>query len=304
MKRACHRSGFTLFELLVVIAIIAILLALLLPAVQKVRQAAGRTQSLNNLKMIALACHNYNDAYRSLPPGNDANNFSTSAYLLPFLEQEAVYRQIDFKKASDDPANQEMRRLHIKLFQSPLDAVPGSGPSGPTNYLYNAGSQAALADNTGIFYQDSKVRIPADIVDGSSNTLLAGETLKGNGVQMAVTVRRQHVVLDKEALKRIKPEAGVQDFKDNKHIAADRCSAWIDGRFLQGTYNSLLPPNDERPDVSCAGAGGVSSLRSELGVVLTALCDGSVRSVANAVKPETWKALATRNGGETFDNDF
>jgi type II secretory pathway pseudopilin PulG len=300
-----RRHGITLFQLLVVLAVIAILIGLLLPAVQKVREAAARTQSANNLKQIALACHNYHDVNNRLPPGNDANNFSAAAQLLPYLEQDALYKSIDFKKSVDDKANSAARGAPIRVFFSPLDAVTSVNRNyGPTNYLFNAGSKAALEDDDGLFYQDSKVRI-TDVTDGTSNTLLAGETLKGDGGTAAVNVRRQHVALGKEALKKVGPDSGVQDFKDNKHIAGDRCASWMDGRFLQGTFTGTLTLNDERPDVTCAGLGGVSGLRSEQSATNVAMGDGSVRYTGAKVKAALWKALTSRNGGEVIDyNDF
>src|SRR5262245_56155384 len=99
------RPAFTLFQLLLTLALLAFLAALLFPAVLKVRQAAARAQSTNNLKQIALACHNYHDANGHLPSGNDANNFSAAALLLPYIEQDNVFKQIDFTKPSDDKAN-------------------------------------------------------------------------------------------------------------------------------------------------------------------------------------------------------
>jgi Tfp pilus assembly protein PilE len=301
------RHGITLFQLLVVLAILAILIGLLLPAVQKVREAAARTQSQNNLKQIALGCHSYHDTYQLFPSGNDANNFSAASKLLPFLEQDNLFKTIDFKKSVDDKANVAARAAVIKTFLTPLDAVMVVNVNyGPTNYLYNAGSKTALEDNDGLFYQDSKVRLP-DITDGTSNTLLAGETLKGDGGTKAVTVLRQHVALPKlvkEALNNVKPDSGVQYFKDDKHIAGDRCASWMDGRFLQGTFNSQLKINDERPDVTYAGLGGVSGLRTEQSGTNCALGDGSVRYVSKSITPETWKALTTRNGGEVLGSDF
>ncbi len=305
MRIRSRRGGITLFQLLVVLAILAILIGLLLPAVQKVREAAARTQSQNNLKQIGLAVHNYASVYDTrFPSGNDANNFSASAALLPFIEQQNLFQSIDFKKSIDDDANADARKTRIKIFESPLDPVMVvNARYGPTNYLFNAGSRPALADNDGVFYQDSKVRL-LDITDGTSNTLLACETFKGDGGTKAVTVLRQHVALGKGALKGIKPDAGVQDFKDDKHIAGDRCASWMDGRFLQGTFNSALKLNDKRPDVTCAGLGGVSGPRSELSGVNAGLCDGSVRYIAVGISMETWKALTTRAGGEVLGTDF
>ncbi len=301
MKKTSRRA-FSLFELLIVIAIIGLLIALLLPAVQKVRQAAARMTSMNNLKQLALACHNYHDTYNFLPPGNDRNNFSAAAKVLPFLEQQNLPKLIDFDKPMTDEANARARKLVVKIFLSPRDPLSTlPGEYGGTNYLFNAGAKPGLVDNEGgVFYQDSKVSFDKITNgDGMSNTIMTGETLRGDGRTKAVTVQRQHVFLkDKDALKNLTDETGVKDFADNKNIAGDRCASWMDGRFLQGTFTGTRVPNDERPDVSCEGMGGLSALRSLDGTTLFGFCDGSVRTIRKKIDLEVWKNLASWNDGK------
>jgi prepilin-type processing-associated H-X9-DG protein len=298
------RRGFSLFQLLVVLAILLILFALLLPAVAKARVAAARAQSANNLKQIALACHNYHDVNGFFPPGNNDKNFSAFVHLLPYVEQDAVYQKVDQQKSVDDKENAFVRKLVIKTFLNPFDPLTNvTLDFGATNYLFSAGSKPALADNDGIFFQDSKIKI-TEITDGTSNTILTGETLKGDGGVKAMDVKRQHVLLKKEALKDLKDDAGVQDFKDNRNIAGDRGASWMDGRFLQGTFTGTRGLNDEKPDVSCGGLGGLSGLRGLMDAVNVGFCDGSVRYLNKKLKPEIWKALTTRAGGEVIDIDF
>jgi prepilin-type processing-associated H-X9-DG protein len=295
--RAVSRRGFTLFQLLILLAIFAILLGLFLPAIAKARQSAARMQSANNLKQIGLACHNYLDTFTKFPPGNDANSFSAAAHLLPFIEQDALFRTIDFKKPMDDKANAKARAVVIKTFLSPNDPVMSVDPAyGPTNYLFCAGSKPALADNNGIFYQDSKVKI-VDIPDGTSNTMMTGETLKGAKPAGPPDVRRQYVRLKEGALEGLKDDAGADEFKAGKELAADRCASWMDGRFSQGTFTGTRKANDERPDVACGGAGGLSGLRALGTQVNVGMADGSVRGVSQDVKPEVWKLLADRSDG-------
>jgi type II secretory pathway pseudopilin PulG len=246
------RRGLTLFQLLVVMVVVVILVAFFLTAVPRLRQAAVRNQSVNNIRQLMIAIHNYQSTYNAIPPGVNDNHFSASALLLPYIEQDAVYRTIDFKKSIDDEANAAARKLHIKVFESPQDPVGQVSPDwGATNYLYN----------DLIFSANPKFNL-ANVPDGTSNTIGIGETLKGDGRTRAETVQRQHVRLDKDKLKGLKPDDGVEYFrrsragKDSKHIAGDRCESWMDGRFLMGTFNGRLQPNDPRPDVSCAGAGG------------------------------------------------
>ena len=194
------RSAFTLVELLVAIAIIAILLGLLLPAVQKVRSAAARMNCQNNLKQIALATHNYESARDSLPPGtifppDVLTALSVHAALLPYMEQEAIHR-----RAEDDcrkfpitylaPPHLGLRTL-VKSFQCPADdrqqyrhrtskgdvvALTGYlGVSGLGDDLYRQSSGGRYTGQpTGMLYAGSATKITA-ITDGTANTLLFGE---------------------------------------------------------------------------------------------------------------------------------
>jgi len=295
------RPGFTLFELLTVLALLGLLLALLLPAVQKVRQAAGRQQSANNLKQYALACHNYHDTYGSFPPGVDSNGFSALAHLLPFIEQNNLFQQIDFNKPISDNANSAAAGNVLKISLNPQDPIQSVRKDrGATNYLFSAGSKPSLDENDGVFFQNSKIKF-AQITDGTSNTFMIGETLKGDGGTKAVDVKRQYVLLkDKDALKNLKEDAGQQDWKDSKNISGDRCASWMDGRFLQGTFTGTRNINDEHPDVSCDYAGGFSGLRTLTDGVNVAFCDGSVHYVRNTVKLDILKLLTSRDDGQVI----
>jgi prepilin-type N-terminal cleavage/methylation domain-containing protein len=195
MRRA--RNAFTLIELLVVIAIIAILIGLLVPAVQQVRESAARAQCQNNLKQLGLACHTFHDTYKRFPPGYTAAapyldgatdtdpGWGWAAYLLPYIEQVPLQRQIDFTRPV---AGQAAAQAIIPLLLCPSDLT--SGPFtvtdavgspvailGPSSYAATVGSDASEADGpvgNGVFYRNSRTRI-ADIRDGTSQTTLLGD---------------------------------------------------------------------------------------------------------------------------------
>lgn len=177
-----HRRAFTLIELLVVIAIIAVLVGLLLPAVQQAREAARRTQCKNNLKQLGLALQNYEESYKVYPPGVMGTTGTTQSteklttwptFLLPLLEQSALYNQYNFNLRFDDPANASVviRKLPMFLCPSQDDAIV-SNVWGPNHYGANAGTTPAATD--GLLFPLSSVRL-RDITDGTSNTIAAGE---------------------------------------------------------------------------------------------------------------------------------
>jgi Tfp pilus assembly protein PilE len=301
------RRGMGLFQLLVVVAILAILIGLLLPAVQKVRLAAARMQSQNNLKQLGLAVHSYHDARNQLPMGVDANGFSALTHLLPYIEQDNLFKNIDLTKKVDHKDNATVRAVLVKTFMSPIDpvtVVAGADPVvfGSTSYMAMAGTKPALDGNDGTFPAGKAVLL-RDVTDGLSNTVMMVETLKGDGGTKAVSVARQHVKLDARALVGIKDTAGAKEWEDDKKIVGNRGASWMVGHFLQASINATRGFNDEKPDVDCGGAGGLASTRALIPTTNVLMGDGSVRAIPTEMALKTWQAVATRAGGEAVRLD-
>ncbi len=198
--------GFTLIELLVVIAIIAILIGLLLPAVQKVREAAARMSCSNNLKQLGIALHSYHDANLKMPPGcqpdkdsagNAINSWGSSwkVYILPYIEQDNIYNKWTFTGSSgySNAANiQYVNNKTIKTYRCPSSPLPDYSPYSNTSGFLEmftsytgvsgssidsglvSGGGGGIVSGGGILYPNSKVTM-VGITDGTSNTIIVGE---------------------------------------------------------------------------------------------------------------------------------
>jgi prepilin-type N-terminal cleavage/methylation domain-containing protein/prepilin-type processing-associated H-X9-DG protein len=334
-----RRRGFTLIELLVVIAIIAVLIALLLPAVQAAREAARRTQCVNNLKQLGLAIQNYHDLNGALPPTALASSatvtpdFAMKGRLLPFLEQTPAYNALNMSYLYNSAQNFSIRILQVNAFLCPSDAnVPNgtttvSGMTGQPGYHSYPNNIGTFARNNGNTYDGPTYEMNASfggtvsfasITDGTSMTAIFSEYVRG---QDNPNVDGIFQIYKDTQDASANPAPLVQLMTDCKNVPTvaqgnplltsdqyQKGADWLNQNCAKGGgYSHIMPPNTRSCYFSDTNASKtytmVGASSNHPGGVNLTMLDGSVRFVKNSVSPQAWWALATKSGGEVISAD-
>jgi prepilin-type N-terminal cleavage/methylation domain-containing protein/prepilin-type processing-associated H-X9-DG protein len=309
--RTSSRLGFTLIELLVVIAIIAILIGLLVPAVQEVREAANRMACANNLKQIGLALHGYLDTHRKFPPGSVIGPFpeagvTTDArhgvfpFLLPHLEQQQLYNQYHWAVSFNDTDNQPAVNAQLRVLQCPSAQPDRLATEAEHPITWSGGRMSACSDYQGIRWMDEALsRPPLTLIDPVGN---------------------YEGILTQNRMVRV---AEIKDGLSNTILVAEdagRPMLWQAGRLVPGLYSDggswaalgLLHGQGSSPDgvtqpgpcaINCTNNREVYSFHPGGANVLMA--DGSVRFLRAGIDIRIFARLVTRAGGEVVSgNDF
>lgn len=330
------RLAFTLIELLVVIAIIAVLIGLLLPAVQKVREAANRMKCANNLKQLALAVHNYENTHGVYPPAmyhtpgtvfsNNNGSWSLHGRVLPYIEQSNAYVRVNLEVGWDAQGNTGVPTTRIPIYVCPSERYDRVRTSSgqpfvyPHTYGFNFGTwfvynPANGRGGDGMFHPNSR-QTTGSVTDGLSNTLCATEVKAFTSYVRNTADPGAGPPATPAAVAAL--AAGGQlklgpDINDNTGH-----TEWPDGRVHHSGVTTVFRPNtvvpftyqgqtydidfNSRQEGSSATQLTYAAITARSyhsgGVVNVALMDGSVRSVSKDIDLLVWRALGTRYGGE------
>ncbi|QEH35721.1 putative major pilin subunit [Aquisphaera giovannonii] len=338
-----HRRGFTLIELMVVIAIIAILIGLLLPAVQAAREAARRAHCINNLKQIGLALHNYETVVGALPMAISLRGSGTTtafqtgwsalARILPFLDGGPLFNAANLSVSKEDPPNATVISSSVAAFICPSEVKPAPsmhdyGVAGIANYGVNQGDWFVWGGFNGpgnrSAFEANRSRRLAEFTDGLGQTLFAAEV---KAYQASANCRHVTLPSVNDPLHIPGPDAdpyAVAPEYDNGTCVTQNQSEfhteWSDGNVHAAGFTTAWPPNKavmgraayEGLDLDLNGRneedGGptfaaINARSYHPGGVNALMGDGGVRFVKGTISGMTWRALGTRSGGEVVGAD-